>query len=265
MRSPGRVASRDRILHRCVDVRAGDAAGAGSPGPLGSPGGTAPCVPHLPGDVADQRDLHMSQARRALIALVSVVAVLLGFAPTAFAQSTPAAARAAATPRVGDASRSCVDGHRLLAGRDDGGSLLRRRRRLPRLDRGHDRSTSRSSASPRPRHGNGYWLVASDGGIFSFGDAAFHGSTGAMALNQPIVGMASTPTGNGYWLVASDGGIFSFGDAAFHGSTGAMTLTSRSSAWPRRPRATATGSSRPTAGSSPSATPPSTAQPAPSR
>ena len=25
----------------------------------------------------------------------------------------------------------------------------------------------------------GYWLVAGDGGIFSFGDAAFHGSTGA--------------------------------------------------------------------------------------
>ena len=43
-----------------------------------------------------------------------------------------------------------------------------------------------------------------------------------MTLNQPIVGMASTPTGNGYWLVASDGGIFAFGDAAFHGSTGAM-------------------------------------------
>jgi hypothetical protein len=72
--------------------------------------------------------------------------------------------------------------------------------------------------------GQGYWLVASDGGIFSFGDAAFHGSTGALRLNQPIVGMAATPTGRGYWLVASDGGIFSFGDAAFHGSTGAIRL-----------------------------------------
>ncbi len=72
--------------------------------------------------------------------------------------------------------------------------------------------------------GGGYWLVASDGGIFSFGDAAFHGSTGAMHLNAPIVGMAATPDGGGYWLVASDGGIFSFGDAAFHGSTGAMHL-----------------------------------------
>jgi hypothetical protein len=38
--------------------------------------------------------------------------------------------------------------------------------------------------------GNGYWLVASDGGIFSFGDARFHGSTGGIHLNQPIVGMS---------------------------------------------------------------------------
>ena len=27
--------------------------------------------------------------------------------------------------------------------------------------------------------GGGYWLVASDGGIFAFGDAGFHGSAGA--------------------------------------------------------------------------------------
>ena len=38
--------------------------------------------------------------------------------------------------------------------------------------------------------GNGYWLVAADGGIFSFGDAKFFGSTGAIHLNKPIVGMA---------------------------------------------------------------------------
>jgi hypothetical protein len=47
---------------------------------------------------------------------------------------------------------------------------------------------------------------------------------GAHLLNQPVVGMASSPSGNGYWLVAADGGIFSFGDAQFHGSTGAIRL-----------------------------------------
>jgi hypothetical protein len=72
--------------------------------------------------------------------------------------------------------------------------------------------------------GGGYWLVASDGGIFAFGDAQFYGSTGAIHLNKPIVGMAVTPDGGGYWLVASDGGIFAFGDAQFYGSTGAIHL-----------------------------------------
>ncbi len=72
--------------------------------------------------------------------------------------------------------------------------------------------------------GNGYWLVASDGGIFAYGDAGFYGSAGAMALNKPIVGMATTPDGKGYWLVASDGGIFAYGDAGFYGSTGSLTL-----------------------------------------
>ncbi len=71
--------------------------------------------------------------------------------------------------------------------------------------------------APTPT-GQGYWLVASDGGIFSFGDAQFHGSTGAITLNKPVVGMAPTPTGKGYWLLAADGGLFSFGDAAYFGS-----------------------------------------------
>ena len=75
--------------------------------------------------------------------------------------------------------------------------------------------------------GGGYWLVASDGGVFAFGDAAFHGSTGDIKLTKPVVGMAATPDGGGYWLVASDGGIFSFGGTygGFYGSTGNITLT----------------------------------------
>ena len=75
-----------------------------------------------------------------------------------------------------------------------------------------------------PSQGQGLWMTATDGGVFSFGNAQFHGSTGGMALNKPIVGMAATPDGGGYWLVASDGGVFSFGNAPFHGSTGGMAL-----------------------------------------
>ncbi|HUP69741.1 MAG TPA: S8 family serine peptidase [Acidimicrobiales bacterium] len=74
------------------------------------------------------------------------------------------------------------------------------------------------------RTGEGYWLAASDGGIFSFGRARFHGSTGSTQLNQPIVDLAATPDGNGYWLVASDGGIFAFGSARFFGSTGGSPI-----------------------------------------
>ena len=66
--------------------------------------------------------------------------------------------------------------------------------------------------------GGGYWLVASDGGVFSFG-APFYGSTGALALSKPVVGIAALPGGGGYWLVGADGGVFTFGGANFHGST----------------------------------------------
>lgn len=69
----------------------------------------------------------------------------------------------------------------------------------------------------------GYWMTASDGGVFPF-CRPFYGSTGGIRLNQPVVGMAPTPSGAGYWLVAADGGVFPFGDAGFYGSTGAIRL-----------------------------------------
>jgi len=67
--------------------------------------------------------------------------------------------------------------------------------------------------------GNGYWLVASDGGIFAF-SAPFFGSMGATHLNRPITGMVGSPNGCGYLMVAEDGGIFAFGNATFRGSLG---------------------------------------------
>jgi glucose/arabinose dehydrogenase len=76
----------------------------------------------------------------------------------------------------------------------------------------------------RTSTGNGYWLVAADGGIFNYGDAHFFGSRGGQPLNAPIVGMAATPDGGGYWLVARDGGIFRYGNAGFFGSRGGQPL-----------------------------------------
>ena len=84
-------------------------------------------------------------------------------------------------------------------------------------------SSARSLSIANDAH-QGYWEVASDGGIFSFGTAHFYGSTGGRALNAPIVAMAATPDGGGYWLVAKDGGVFAFGDAHFYGSMGGTPL-----------------------------------------
>ena len=72
--------------------------------------------------------------------------------------------------------------------------------------------------------GKGYWLVASDGGVFAYGDAPFVGSMGGARLAAPIVGMAAAPDGKGYWLVASDGGVFAFGDAPYVGSMATRPL-----------------------------------------
>ena len=85
-------------------------------------------------------------------------------------------------------------------------------------------STAHSTTARPTDKVSAYWLVASDGGVFSFGGAGFYGSTGGIHLNKPIVGMAGTADGRGYWLVASDGGIFAFGDAGFYGSTGGIHL-----------------------------------------
>lgn len=73
------------------------------------------------------------------------------------------------------------------------------------------------SIQSSPSAPQGYWLVAKDGGIFSY-DRSFFGSTGSLTLNKPIVGMATTNDENGYWMVGADGGVFAFGDAPYVGS-----------------------------------------------
>ena len=79
----------------------------------------------------------------------------------------------------------------------------------------------------------GYWLVASDGGIFSYGNAGFYGSIPGLgiapagsglphSLSAPIVGMVPSADGGGYFMVGADGGVFTFGDAKFEGSCPAL-------------------------------------------
>ena len=70
----------------------------------------------------------------------------------------------------------------------------------------------------------GYLLAASDGGIFAFGGAAFHGSMGGRPLAAPVVGLAGDRTSGGYWEAAADGGVFAFG-APYGGSMGGRPLS----------------------------------------
>ena len=74
------------------------------------------------------------------------------------------------------------------------------------------------------RSGHGYYVVAADGGVFSFGDAEFFGSLGDKTLNAPIVDGALSQGGAGYYLVGADGGVFAFGDAVFYGSAATLKL-----------------------------------------
>src|SRR3984885_3293416 len=120
---------------------------------------------------------------------------------------------------------------RLLAGGVGRRGVLLRECQIPRFDRlpGPQQAGRRDGRPARrggllARAGGGYGRGASAGGVSSFGDARFYGSTGSMVLNKPVVGMAATPDGGGYWLGASDGGVFSYGDANFFGSTGNLAL-----------------------------------------
>jgi len=70
----------------------------------------------------------------------------------------------------------------------------------------------------QPAPGRGYLMVGRDGGVFSFGDAGFYGSTGNLHLNAPIIGLSQTRDQGGYVMAAADGGAFNFGDASFYGS-----------------------------------------------
>jgi hypothetical protein len=78
--------------------------------------------------------------------------------------------------------------------------------------------------TPAAASAAGYWLLGGDGGVFTFGDAVFFGSTGGIKLNRPAVSMAATRDGKGYWFAATDGGVFTFGSASFFGSTGDLAL-----------------------------------------
>src|SRR5207248_1807110 len=64
--------------------------------------------------------------------------------------------------------------------------------------------------------GNGYWLVAADGGIFTFGSARFYGSASGAMAGQAAVGMIASPKNDGYWIASQWGGVTAASPAGVH-------------------------------------------------
>ena len=109
----------------------------------------------------------------------------------------------------------------------------------------------------------GYFLAGSRAASRSSATRCSTATARTGRSSAPIISITTTTTGAGYWLLGADGGIFSFGNAKFFGSTGAMHLNQPVVGMASRARrTTATGSSPPTAGSSRSAPPATTARPA---
>ena len=69
--------------------------------------------------------------------------------------------------------------------------------------------------------GGGYFMVASDGGVFAFGDARFAGSCpGIGGCSGTAVAVMPDSSGNGYWVVTQTGHVYSFGGAPYYGAPG---------------------------------------------
>ena len=121
----------------------------------------------------------------------------------------------------------------------DGGDLRLWRRRLLRL---HPRSGLPSGRFGRAElssnapivgmvpssDGGGYFMVASDGGVFAFGDARFAGSCpGIGGCSGAAVAVMPDASGNGYWLVTQTGHVYTFGDAPNYGAPDHRAFRSR--------------------------------------
>ncbi len=87
----------------------------------------------------------------------------------------------------------------------------------------NDPSPAPPAPGPQPVPAS-YDVANAAGQVSSFGAAYNYGPTSPMALNRPVVGLATTTDGNGYWEVGADGGIFTFGTAPFRGSMGGQSL-----------------------------------------
>jgi len=68
-----------------------------------------------------------------------------------------------------------------------------------------------ATSGNRTLSSDGYWLLASDGGVFTFGDARFFG---AGSNGHAISALAPAGSGRGYWLLSGDGATMPYGDVS---------------------------------------------------
>jgi 5'-nucleotidase len=80
-----------------------------------------------------------------------------------------------------------------------------------------------SSATTSSPKGDGYRLVAADGGVFNYGSGRFFGSAAGTAV-ATVVDAVETPTGNGYFLVSGNGAVYAYGDARYLGGANGSNL-----------------------------------------
>ena len=74
--------------------------------------------------------------------------------------------------------------------------------------------------------GNGYWILHSDGSVWSFGDAQYFGGLnpgapvggGAMPAGVAAISIEGHPGGEGYWILSSVHAVYAFGAAPYHGA-----------------------------------------------
>jgi poly-gamma-glutamate synthesis protein (capsule biosynthesis protein) len=78
--------------------------------------------------------------------------------------------------------------------------------------------------APTPS-GAGYRLATADGGVFTFGDAAFHGSAvGALAPDHEVVAIAARPHGAGYWVASAIASVTIAAAGDVHGEARVASL-----------------------------------------
>ncbi len=65
---------------------------------------------------------------------------------------------------------------------------------------------------------DGYWLLGSDGGVFTFGSARFHGSLSGVISGHSARSILPLPDGSGYWILLRSGKVYALGNCAYLGS-----------------------------------------------